>query len=47
VNIIGCGRCGYKGESEYSFVLCGEICPKCKAIIIPDFLREYMGWKIK
>ena len=40
---IECGKCGYKGKSEYSVILCGEICPKCKSIVFPDFIREVMG----
>jgi len=46
VNIeISCGRCGYKGEGIYSFPLCGIVCPRCRAIILPDLIREITYWR--
>ena len=42
---IECGKCSYKGEPEYSPKLCGEVCPKCGALVFPDWIREALETK--
>jgi predicted Zn-ribbon and HTH transcriptional regulator len=35
-----CGKCGFKGKTERSAILSGEVCPNCKTLVFPDYLKE-------